>query len=131
LSYPLRPAEYGKLVETSLADAIERSECEHAAETLRWWSFEQVFANTSFMGGGIGGQMITSGQMVAVLLDDGMFVYCGGRFAYKSERREGVECVKREHFPPSRGPGRPEPVPADEVKGILKPARSQDERAEA
>lgn len=99
MSYPLSPDEYGEIVKRSLADAIERSETDYAAEEFQWWSFSQVFSSTALMGGRPAGQALTSGQVVAVLCDDGMFVYCNGAFAYKMSRAEGMECVTMHNFP--------------------------------
>lgn len=96
---PLSPDEYGEIVKWSLTDAIERSETDYAAEELQWWSFSQVFPNTALMAGGMGGVTPSRGQVVAVLCDDGMFVYCNGRFAYTLTRAQGMDCVRQMHFP--------------------------------
>lgn len=90
---------YGRELGHYLADALSRTGCDWAEETMLWFSFKQTFASTALMSGGIGGAAITAAQVYAVLLEDGMYVYCGGHFAYRMERGEGMDCVRALCFP--------------------------------
>ena len=90
---------HGVQVGHYIADALERTDDAYAEDTMRWFSFPQTFASTALLGGGIGGQAVTEGQVVAVLLDDGMYVYCGGGFVYRMTRGEGMDCVRALNFP--------------------------------
>ena len=92
---------YGQELGHYLADALARTETDPdwAEETMLWFSFKQTFASTALMSGGIGGQSITAAQVYAVLMEDGMYVYCAGKFIYRMERGEGMDCVRAFNFP--------------------------------
>jgi len=101
----MKPADYAKQIEASLADALDRCTIDpkyqyDVIENMRWWAFPQTWSSTSGMKGGPGGQAIITEQTVAVLLEDYCYVYSGGRFMYTVERSECMMgYIKAQDFP--------------------------------